>query len=191
MKVLSKVLLIALLATIFGLYGCERSQLSEVNKSVIPLPTIKPSTAGNYVRVMFPQKANIKLVGGAYKIGWVDINLQARQIEVSLNRDSEIIDFNRIKKVNFDINRATFSNSDIVIQGEESSDLVRETFKSIPVSDFKFEENKTTEVTVKLNNSASSQTYVVRNGIYIVEEILFDESSQKMTLKVLCCTAKQ
>ena len=190
MKVLSKVLLIALLATIVGLSGCVRSQLSEVNKSAIPLPSIKPSNARNSVSVIFPQKANIKLVGGESRIGWVDINLQGKQIEVSLNSDSETIDFAQIKKVNFDLNRAIYSDSDIVIQGEESSDVIRETLTSIPVSDLKLEK-ETGEVTVKLNNSASSKNDVVRDGIYVVEEILFDESSQKMTLKVLCCVATQ
>ena len=188
MKVLSKVLLIALLASIVGLSGCDRSQLSEVNKSAIPLPSIKPSNARNSVSVIFPQKANIKLVGGESRIGWVNINLQAKEIEVSLNSDSATISFSRIQKINFDLTRAIYSAADIVTQGEESSNVIRETFNSIPVSDLKLEK-ETSEVTVKLNNSASNQIFVVRVVIYVVEEILLYESSQKMTLKVLCCVA--
>ncbi|MEL6163046.1 MAG: hypothetical protein AAFR37_04535 [Cyanobacteria bacterium J06628_3] len=161
--------------------------MSEVKSSAIPLPAIKPSAVDKSVTVIFPQKANVKLVRGESKIGWVNVNLQTKQIEVSLNNDSKKIDFSRIKKVNFDLNRATFSDSDIVIQGEESSDYVRNYLENISVSDLKSQE--TGEVTVKLNNSASNQSSVVRDGIYVVEEILFDESSQKMTLKVLCCTA--
>ena len=187
MKVLSKVLLITLLATIFGLSGCNKSKVSEVKPSAIPLSVIKPSAIDKSVTVIFPQKANVKLVRGESKIGWVNINLQAKQIEVSLNNDSEIIDFSRIKKVNFDLNLATFNSEDIVIKGEESSNYVRDDFQNIPVSNLK-SQSETGEVRVKLNNSASNQISVVRDGIYIVEEILFDESSQKMTLKVLCCT---
>jgi len=190
MKVLSKVLLITLLATIFGLSGCNQSQFSEVKKSAIPLPTIKSSTAEKSATVIFPQKANVRLIGGVSKIGWVNINLQAKQIEVSFNRDSETIDFSGIKKVNFDLNRANFSDGDIVIQGGKSSDYTQDTFTKVPVNDLKLQEKETSEVTVKLNNSASSKNSVARDGIYIVEEILFDESSQKITLKVLCCTAK-
>ncbi|MEO1430393.1 MAG: hypothetical protein AAFV71_15275 [Cyanobacteria bacterium J06633_8] len=189
MKVLSKVLLITLLAAIFGLTGCNQSKFSEVNNSVIPLPAIKPSTAEKSVKVIFPQKANVRLIGAGSKIGWVNINLQAKQIEVSLNNNSETIDFSRIKKVDFDLNRAIFSDGDIVIQGEESSEYIQETFTGIPVSDLKLE-NETGEVTVKLNNSESSKNDVVRDGIYVVEEILFDESSDKMAFKVLCCTAQ-
>lgn len=188
MKVLSKVLLITLLATILGLSGCDKNKVSEVKLSAIPLPATKPSAIDKSVTIIFPQKANVKLVGGESKIGWVNLNLQAKQIEVSLNSNSEKIDFSRIKKVHFDLNRATFSDSDIVIKGEESSDYVRDSFTSIPVSDLKSKE-ETGEVRLKLNSSASNQNSVVRDGIYIVEEILFDESSQKMTLKVLCCTA--
>ncbi|BAY87589.1 hypothetical protein NIES267_71130 [Calothrix parasitica NIES-267] len=188
MKVLSKVLLITLLATIFGLSGCNKSKVSEVKPSAIPLSVIKPSAVDKSVTVIFPQKANIKLVRGESKIGWVNINLQAKQVEVSLNNDSEIIDFNRIQKVNFDLNRATFNSSDIVIEGEESSNYVRDYLKNIPVTNFNLQQ-ETGEVRVKLNNSVSNQISVVRDGIYIVEEIVFDESSQKMTLKVLCCTA--
>ena len=189
MKVLSKVLLITLLATIFGLSGCSKSKLSEVKSSVIPLPTIEPSILDKSVTVIFPQKANLKIVEGASKIGWVNINLPAKQIEVSLNEDSEIIDFSQIQKVNFDLNRANFSDSDVVIKGEQSSDYMQDNFKQIPVSDLKLQDKGTSEVSVKLNNSASSEDDIVRDGIYIVEEILFDDSSQEMSFKVLCCTA--
>ena len=190
MKVLSKVLLITLLATIFGLSGCNQGQFSEVKKSAIPLPTIKSSTAEKSATVIFPQKANIKLVGGVSKIGWVNINLEAKQIELSLNRGSETINFSQIQKVNFDLNRANFSDGDIFVKGEKSSDYIRDTFTKVPVNDLKLQDKETSVVTVKLNNSLSSQNSVARDGIYIVEEMLFDESSQKMTFKVLCCTAK-
>ena len=189
MKVLSKVLLITLLATIFGLSGCNKSKVSEVKSSAIPLPAIKPSAVEKSVTVIFPQKANVKLVRGESKIGWVNINLPAKQIEVSLNEDSEIIDFSQIQKVNFDLNRANFSDSDVVIKGEQSSDYMQDNFKQIPVSDLKLQDKGTSEVSVKLNNSASSEDDIVRDGIYIVEEILFDDSSQEMSFKVLCCTA--
>ncbi|MBV6625875.1 MAG: hypothetical protein KI793_23585 [Rivularia sp. (in: Bacteria)] len=188
MKVLSKVLLITLLAAFFGLTGCNQSKFSEVEKSAIPISVIKSHTAQKSVRVVFPQKANVKLVGGVSKIGWVNIDLQAKQIEVTLNSDSEIINFNRIKKVNFDLNRAIYSDRDVSITGEESSAFARNSLTRIPLSAFKLE-NESGEVTVKLNNSESSQNDFFRDGIYVVEEILFDESSEKMTLKVLCCTA--
>ncbi|AFY57969.1 hypothetical protein Riv7116_5600 [Rivularia sp. PCC 7116] len=189
MKVLSKVLLITLLAAIFGLTGCNQSKFSEVNKSVIPLPAIKSYTAENSARVVFPQKANVRLIGGASKIGWVNINLQTKQIEVTLNNNSETFDFNRIKKVNFDLNRAIFSDGDILIKGEKLSDFIRESLIRVPMSDLKLE-NEAGEVTVKLNNSESSQNYVVRDGIYVVQDILFDESLDRTTLKVLCCMAE-
>ncbi len=195
MKVLSKVLLITLLAAIFGLAGCNQNKLSEIKSSAIPLPTIKPSTAENSVTVLFPQKANVRLVRGVSKIGWVNINLPAKQIEVSLNNDSERIDFAQIKKVNFDLNRAIISDGDIVIKGEKSSDLIQDTLNKIPVNDLKLSDSETGEVTVKLNNYASSKEQekrinsIVKDGIYVVEEILFDESSSKMTIKVLCCMA--
>lgn len=195
MKVLSKVLLITLLAAIFGLAGCNQNKLSEVKSSAIPLPTIEPSTAEKSVTVLFPQKANVRLVAGASKTGWVKINSQAKQIEVSLNSDSEQIDFAQIKKVNFDLNRAILSDGDIIVRGEESSELVTDTLTKVPVSDLKLEEAETVEARVKLNNSALSkdkqETIIsaARDGIYVVKEILFDESSNKMTLKVLCCIA--
>lgn len=187
MKVLSKVLLITLLAAIFGLSGCDKNKVSEVKLSAIPLPATKPSAIDKSVTIIFPQKANVKLVGGESKIGWVSFSLQAKNIEVSLNNDSEIIDFSRIQQVDFDLNLATFNSDDIVIKGEESFNYVRDYLKNIPVSNLK-SQSETNEVRVKLNNSASNQNSIVRDGIYIVEQILFDESSQKITLKVLCCT---
>lgn len=195
MKVLSKVLLITLLAAIVGLAGCNQNKFSDVKSSVIPLPAIKPSTADNSVTVLFPQKGNVSLIKGVSKIGWVKVNPQAKQIEVSLNNSSETIDFALIKKVNFDLNRAIFSDGDFR-KGEKSSELIQDTLTKIPVNDLKLSEDDTSEVTVKLNNSTLSKerlesiTSVVGDGIYVVEEILFDESSKKMTLKVLCCTAK-
>ncbi|MGD1909821.1 MAG: hypothetical protein ACFB2X_02825 [Rivularia sp. (in: cyanobacteria)] len=195
MKVLSKVLLIALLATIFGLAGCNQKKLPEVKSSAIPLPKIKSSTAENSVTVLFPQKANISLIEGVSKIGWVKIHLQAKQIEVSLNSDSEKIDFTQIKKVNFDVSRAIISDGDIAFGGEKSSDLIQETLTKIPVNDLKLSESETGEFTVKLNNSALSKDQqdamnsLVKDSIYVVEEIVFDDSSSKMTLKVLCCMA--
>ncbi|MEM9926246.1 MAG: hypothetical protein AAF915_21250 [Cyanobacteria bacterium P01_D01_bin.50] len=191
MKVLSKVLLITLLAAIFGLAGCNQKKLPEVKSSAIPLPTIKSSTTDKSVTVLFPQKANVGLVEGVSKIGWIKINLQAKQIEVSLNSDTEKIDFARIKKVDFDLNRAILSDGDVAIKGEESSDLIEDTLTKIPVNDLKLSDSETGEVTVKLNNSALVRqevlNSVVLDGIYVVEEILFDDSSSKMTLKVLCC----
>ncbi len=189
MKVLSKVLLITLLAAIFGLTGCIQNKLSEIKSSIMPLPEIESSNVDNSVTVLFPQKANVKLIGGVSKIGWVNINPQAKQIEVSLNRGSEMINFARIKKVNFDLNRAVFSDGDIVIKGKESSDYIQDSWTKIPVSNLNFEERETSKFTVKLNNSGLNKNPAVRDGIYIVEEILFHESSKKMTLKVLCCIA--
>ena len=195
MKVLSKVLLITLLAAIFGLAGCNQNKLPKVKSSAIPLPTIKPSTTDKSVTVIFPQKANLRLVGGVSKTGWVKINLEAKQIEISLNRDSAKVDFAQVKKVNFDLNRAILNDGDIVIRSEEPSEFVRDTFTQVPVSDLKLEEGETGIFRVKLNNSVlknEEQTGIIsaiRDGIYVVEEMLFDESSQKMTLKVLCCTA--
>ncbi|MEM6755468.1 MAG: hypothetical protein AAF630_21150 [Cyanobacteria bacterium P01_C01_bin.38] len=189
MKVLSKVLLITLLATVVGLSGCDRSQISEVKKSAIPLLKIKPSSARKSATVLFPQKANIKLVGGVSKIGWANINLKAKRIEVSSSNDSETIDFTQIQKINFDLNRAIFSNGNTAIEAEKSPDLLQQTWTHISLDDFKSEEDMG-EVMVKLNNSALSKNFVVQDGIYVVEEIGFDESSQKMALKVLCCTAK-
>lgn len=189
MKMLSKVLLITLLAAIFALPGCNQSKLPEVKKSAIPLPTIKPSTAQNSVTVLFPQKANISLVKGVSKTGWARINLQAEQIEVSSSNDSETIDFDQIEKISFDLNRAIFSSEKFAIPNEKSSDFIQETWTQVSIDDFKLEKDKTGEVTVRMNNSALNQS-AARDGIYVVEEILFDPSSQKMTLKVLCCTDK-
>ena len=86
----------------------------------------------------------------------------------------------------FVIGKPPFSSPDILVRNEKQlSEVKQETWVGVPTKDFQLQKDRTDKATVKLTNSilANSQQFVFGNS-YVIEAIEFDESLQKMTMKV-------
>ncbi|MEO1186216.1 MAG: hypothetical protein AAFX46_16730, partial [Cyanobacteria bacterium J06636_27] len=96
------------------------------------------------------------------------------------------INFKDIKKLKFVIGKAPFSSPDILARNEkELSEVKQETWVNVPTKDFQLQKDRTDKATVKLTNSilSNSQQFVFGSS-YVIEAIEFDESLQKMKMKV-------
>ena len=187
MKVVSKVFLITLISSVVGLVGCNENLLPEDTKPSNSSLVIEKSVVDESLTLLLPQVV-VELKEGKPKSGWLTkFNWQKKEIQITLNGSSQMINFKDIKKLKFIVDNAPFSSPDVLVRNEkELSDIKQENWVGIPTSHFQLQKNRTDKAQVKLSNYifATSQNIVLSSS-YLLEAIEFDESLQKMTLKVL------
>lgn len=186
MKVVPKVFLITLIASVVGMVGCNENLLPEDTKSSNSSFIIEKSPIDESITLLLPQVI-VELNEGKSKFGWLTkFNSQKKEIQITLNGNSQTVNFKDIKKLKFAIEKAPYSSPNILTRNEkELSESKQQTWIGVSTSDFQLREDRTDEAQVKLTNSilASSQQLILDSS-YVVEAIKFDESLKKMTLKV-------
>lgn len=188
MKVVPKVLLITLIASVVGLVGCNENLLPEEDKkSSTSSLIIEKSTVDESITLLLPQVV-VQLKKGNSKSGWLtQFNLPKKQIVITLNGYSQTIKLADIKRLKFVLDKAPYSSPDILVRNEKQlSSIKQKTWTGIPISHFQLRNNRTDEASIKLNSYILSKFGQIRTeSSYIVESIEFDQSLQKMTFKVL------
>lgn len=191
MKVVPKVFLITLIASVVGLVGCNENLLPEEDKkSSNSSLIIEKSTVDESITLLLPQVV-VQLKKGNSKSGWLtQFNLPKKQIVITLNGYSQTIKLEDIKRLKFVLDKAPYSSPDILVRNEKQlSNIKQETWTGIPISHFQLRKNRTDEASIKLSSYILSKFGQIRTeSSYIVESIEFDESLQKMTFKVLLQT---
>jgi len=186
MKLVPKVLLITLVASVFGMVGFNQILLSKDTKPSNSSLIIEKIPVDDSITLLLPQVI-VDLKEGKPKFGWLTkFNSAKREIQITLNGNSQRIDFKDIKKLKFVIGKAPFSSPNILVRSEkELSEVKQETWVGVPTNDFQLRQDRTDQAEVKLSNSilASSQQLIIGSN-YVIEAIEFDESLKKMTLKV-------
>ncbi|MGD1909822.1 MAG: hypothetical protein ACFB2X_02830 [Rivularia sp. (in: cyanobacteria)] len=191
MKVVPKVFLITLIASVVGLVGCNENLLPEEDtKSSNSSLIIEKSTVDESITLLLPQVV-VQLKQGKSKSGWLtQFSSQKKQIVITLSGYSQTIKFADIKKLQFVLYKAPYSSPDILVRNEKQlSKIKQETWAGIPINHFQLRKNRTDEASIKLSSYILSKFGQIRTeSSYIVETIEFDESLQKMTFKVLLQT---
>ena len=187
MKVVPKVFLITLIASVVGMVGCNENLLPEDTKSSNSSSLVVEKTSiDESITLLLPQVI-VELKEGKPKFGWLSkFNSQKKEIQITWNGNSQTVNFKDIKRLKFAIEKAPYSSPNILTRNEKGlSESKQQIWVGVPTSDFKLREDRTDEAKVKLTNSilASSQ-HLLLDSSYIVEAIEFDESLKKMTLKV-------
>ncbi len=187
MKVVPKVFLITLIASVVGLVGCNENLLAEDTKSSNSSLIIEKSIVDESLTLLLPQVV-VELKEGKAKSGWLtQFNSQKKEIQIILNGYSQKINFKKIKKLRFALDKPPYSSPDILVRSEKQlSEIKQNTWVGIPTSHFRLRKDRTDEAEVKLSKYifANSQ-HIFLDSSYLVESIEFDESLQKMTLKVV------
>ena len=186
MKLVPKVLLITLLASVVGIVGFNQILLSEDNKSSNSSLIIEKVPVDDSITLLLPQVI-VELKKGKPKYGWLtQFNSGKKEIQISWNGGYQKINFKDIKKLKFAIGKAPFSSPDIIVRNEkELSEVKQETWIGIPIKDFQLRKDRVDEAKVKLTNSllANSEQFMFGSS-YVIEAIEFDDSLNKMTMKV-------
>ena len=186
MKVVPKVFLITLIASIVGLAGCNENLLPEDTKSSNSSLVIEKSVVDESLTILLPQVV-VDLKQGKPKSGWLTkFDWQKKEIQVTLNSFSQTVNFKDIKKLKFVLDKAPYSSPDILVRNEQQlSDAKPFTWVGIPTSQFQLRKDRIDEAKVKLTNYILSNSQnILLDSNYIVEFIEFDDSLQKMKLKV-------
>lgn len=186
MKLVPKVLLITLIASVFGMVGFNQVLLSEDKSFSDSSLIIEKAIFDDSITLLLPQVI-VELKKGKPQYGWLtQFNSPKKELQITWNGNYQKINFKDIKKLKFVIGKAPFSSPDILVRNEkELSEVKQETWVGIPTKDFQLQKDRTDKATVKLTNSilANSQQFVFGSS-YVIEAIEFDESLEKMTMKV-------
>ena len=186
MKVVPKVFLITLISSVVWMLGYSQILLSEDKTSSNSLPIIEKVTVDESITLLLPQVV-VELKEGKPKFGWLTkFNSEKKEIQITLNGSYQMVNFKDIKKLKFTIEKAPYSSPNILTRNEkELSESKQENWVGVPTSDFQLRKDRTDEAQLKLTNSilANSQQ-ILLDSSYVVEAIKFDESLQKMKLKV-------
>ncbi len=190
MKVVPKVFLITLVASVVGLVGCNKNLLPEDTKSSNSSLIIEKSTVDDSITLLLPQVV-VELKQGKPKSGWLTkFDSQKKEMQITLNGFSQIVEFTNIKKLKFILDRAPYSSPDILVRNEKQlSNIKQQTWVGIPISDFQLRKDRIDQAKVKQSNYILDNFgQVLSDSSYILEAIELDKSLQKMTLKVLLTT---
>jgi hypothetical protein len=186
MKLVPKVLLITLVASVVGMVGFNQVLLSEDQKSSNSSLIIEKVTVDESITLLLPEVI-VELKEEKPKYGWLTkFNSAKKEIQITFNGNSQVINFKDIKKLKFAIEEVPFSSPDILVRNEkELSEAKQEIWAGVPTNDFQLVKDRTDRVKLKLTNSilANSKQLMLTKS-YILETIEFDESLKKMTLKV-------
>jgi hypothetical protein len=186
MKVVPKVFLITLIASVVGMVGCNQNLLPEETKSSKTSLIIEKVPVDDSITVLLPQLV-VELKEGKPKYGFLTkFNSQKKEIEITWKGFSQTINFKDIKKLKFIIEKAPYSSPNILTRKEQDlSESKQETWVGVPTSNFQLRKDRIDEAKVKITNSLLVNSgQALLDSRYIVETIEFDNSLQKMTLKV-------
>ncbi|MGB3641054.1 MAG: hypothetical protein WBA39_26270, partial [Rivularia sp. (in: cyanobacteria)] len=180
-----KVLLITLVASVFGMVGFNEVLLSEEQKSSNSSLTIENITVDDSITLLLPQVI-VELKEGKPKYGWLSkFNSAKKEIQITLNGSSQMINFKDIKMLKFAIGKAPFSSPDILVRNEKELSEAKQENWVVPTKDFQLRNDRIDQAKLKLTNSilANSQQLILGSS-YVIETIEFDESLNNMRLKV-------
>lgn len=184
MKLVPKVLLITLAASIFGMVGFSEVLLSEDQKSSNSSLIIENITVDDSITLLLPQVI-VELKKGKPKYGWLTkFNSAKKEIQIAWNGNYQSINFKDIKKLKFAIEKAPFSSPDILVRNEKQLSEAKQENWVVPTNDFQLVKHRTDRAKLKLTNSIlANSKQLMLNSSYIVETIEFDDLN-KMKLKV-------
>ena len=187
MKVLPKVFLITLVASVVGIVGYNQILLSNEDTKPSNLSLIiEKVTVDESITLLLPQVI-VELKEGKPKFGWLTkFNSAKKEIQITLNGNSQVINFKDIKKLKFAIEKAPYSSPNILVRNEkELSEAKQETWVGVPTKDFQLRKDRVDQAKLKLTNSIlTNSQQLMLDRSYVIEAIEFDESLQKMKLKV-------
>ncbi|MBV6625876.1 MAG: hypothetical protein KI793_23590 [Rivularia sp. (in: Bacteria)] len=138
------------------------------------------------ITLLLPQ-VTVELKGGKLKYGWLtQFNSAKKELQITWQGNYQKINFKDIKKLKFVIGKAPFSSPDILVRNEKQlSEVKQETWLGVPTKDFQLQTNRVDRANLKLTNSIlASSEQLIFNSKYVIETIEFDESLQKMNMKV-------
>ena len=187
MKVLPKVFLITLVASVVGIVGYNQILLSNEDTKPSNLSLIiEKVPVDESITLLLPQ-AIVELKEGKPKYGWLTtFNSAKKEIQITLNGSSQMINFKDIKKLKFAIEKVPYSSPDILVRNEkELSEAKQETWVGVPTKDFQLRNDRIDQAKLKLTNSIlANSKQLILSSSYVIETIEFDESLKKMKLKV-------
>ncbi len=186
MKVVLKVFLITLVGSAFGLMGCNYNSVPRDVKSSSSSLIVEKYTIDESITILLPQVV-VELNEGKQRIGWLtQFNSQKKDIQITWNGNYQKIVFKNIKKIKFLVEKAPYSSAKVLARNEKKiADIKQENWVAIPTKDFQLQKNRTDEAKVKLSNSIlASSKQLILGSSYIIESMEFDDSLQKMNLKV-------
>lgn len=185
MKLVPKVLLITLVASVFGMVGFNEVLLSEDQKSSNSSLIIENIPVDDSITLLLPQVI-VELKEGKPKYGWLTkFNSAKKEIQIALNGKYQTINFKDIKKFKFAIEKAPYSSPDILVRNEKELSEAKQENWIVPTKDFQLRNDRIDEAKLKLTNSilANSQQLILGSS-YVIETIEFDRSLNNMKLKV-------
>ena len=185
MKLVPKVLLITLVASVFGMVGFNEVLLSEDQKPSNSSLIIENIPVDDSITLLLPQVI-LELKQGKPKYGWLTkFNPATKEIQIAWNGKYQSIKFKDIKKLKFAIEKPPFSSPDILVRKEKELSEAKQQNWVVPTNDFQLVKGRTDEAKLKLTNSIlANSKQLMLDSSYIIETIEFDPSFNKMTLKV-------
>lgn len=185
MKLVPKVLLITLVASVFGMVGFNEVLLSEDQTSSHSSLIIENIPVDDSITIMLPQVI-VDLKKGKPKYGWLTkFNSAKKEIQIGWNGNYQSINFKDIKKLKFAIEKAPYSSPDILVRKEKELSEAKQQDWVVPTKDFQLRNDRIDEAKLKLTNSILASSKQLRlDSSYIIETIEFDPSLNKMKLKV-------
>lgn len=184
MKLVPKVLLITLVASVFGMVGFNEVLLSEDQKSSNSSLIIENIPVDDSITLLLPQVI-VELKQGKPKYGWLTkFNSAKKEIHIAWNSNYQTINFKEIKKLKFAIEKAPYSSPDILVRNEKELSEAKQENWVVPTKDFQLVKGRTDEAKLKLTNFIlANSKQLMLGSSYVIETIEFDDLN-KMKLKV-------
>lgn len=180
MKVFLRISGAALLVAMTGLAGCAGKTTGNSNNRV--------SVDNATIPVLLPDLAEVTLKGGQSKSGRLSA-FDNKKIVITPGGGSPVsilIDQVKDKKVTFKGQVRYRSDGKVVIRGEDNTKPAPDSWRGIPLSDFKLQDADTAEVKItsleKTKQKGIQQVAV--NSRFKVDEMQLEPVSGKITLKV-------
>ncbi|XWK91137.1 MAG: hypothetical protein U7127_14130 [Phormidium sp.] len=184
MKVFLQISSVALLVAMTGLVGCDNP--SDI-KPTDPA-TVVNTTDNAIIPVLLPDQAEVTLKDGKSKSGRLSA-FDNKKIVITPGGGSAVsipIDQIKDKKVTFKGEVKYISNGELRIRGEDKTKPVLDTWREIPLSDFKLQNPETVQVKITSLDKTKQKGIqgVAANSRFRLEEMQLDSAGGKMTLKV-------
>ena len=113
MKLVPKVLLITLVASVFGMVGFNQILLSEDKSFSDSSLIIEKATFDDSITLLLPQVI-VELKQGRPQYGWLtQFNPPKKELQITWNGNYQKINFKDIKKLKFVIGKPPYSSPDI------------------------------------------------------------------------------
>ncbi|MGB7377472.1 MAG: hypothetical protein WA959_13030 [Rivularia sp. (in: cyanobacteria)] len=178
--------LITLVASVVGIVGYNQILLSNEDTKPSNLSLIiEKVPVDESITLLLPQ-AIVELKEGKPKYGWLTkFNSAKKEIQITLNGNYQVINFKDIKKLRFALEKAPYSSPNILVRNEKELSEAKQEIWVAPTNDFQLRKDRIDEAKLKLTNSIlTNSQQLMLDRSYVIEAIKFDESLQKMTLKV-------